>query len=137
AETMVFLLERRALSPERALKLLRKSRDVVIVEMMERIGRDIGLTTRWTIRQSLELRGVRIVTNARVDEITDEGVIVNNGEQFFEADTVVIAVGAEPNNELIKQLEGKVAEVYAVGDCINPRKALEAIREATEIATKI
>ncbi|MEM4676088.1 MAG: NADH oxidase, partial [Nitrososphaerota archaeon] len=64
-------------------------------------------------------------------------VIVNNGEQFFEADTVVIAVGSEPNNELVKQLEGKVAELYAVGDCVNPRKALEAIREATEVAMKI
>ncbi|MEM1798688.1 MAG: FAD-dependent oxidoreductase, partial [Candidatus Jordarchaeales archaeon] len=136
-ETMIFLLERRALSFERALKLLRKSRDVVIVEMTDRIARDVGLTTRWTIRQSLELRKVRIVTNARVDEITDEGVIVNNGEQFFEADTVVIAVGSEPNNELVKQLEGKVAELYAVGDCVNPRKALEAIREATEVAMKI
>jgi len=136
-ETLVFLLERRAMSPERALKLLRKSRDVVIVEMMDRIGRDIGLTTRWTIRQSLELRKVRIVTNARVDEITDDGVVVNNGEQFFEADTVIIAVGAEPNNELVKQLKGKVAELYAVGDCVNPRKALEAVRESTEIAMKI
>jgi len=136
-DTMIFLLERGAISCDRALKLLKKGRDVVLIEMMEKIGRDIGLTSRWVINQSLNIHGVRIITNARVDEITDDGVVVNNGEQFFEADTVVIAVGAEPNNELIKQLEGKVPEVYAIGDCVNPRKALEAVHEATELAVKI
>ena len=77
-----------------------------------------------------------MLTNAKVAKITERGVVLENGD-VIEADTVVLAVGTVPNNELIDQLEGVVPELYAIGDCVEPRKAFEAVHEAAEIARKI
>ena len=63
--------------------------------------------------------------------------MVNQKEEVLEADTVVLAVGSKPNKKLLEELEGKFFEVYAVGDCIEPRRCLEAIHEAWNIAFEL
>jgi len=49
----------------------------------------------------------------------------------------VLAVGTKPNDGLYDELVGKVAEVYKIGDCVNPRKAIDATHEAADLALKI
>jgi len=136
AETMLFLVKYGAMSLEEAYELTRSRREVTIVEMLEKIGGDIGGSTRWVILRSLSRSGVRMITNEKVTEITEKGVVLDSGETL-EADTVVIAVGSEPNNELVEKLKGRVPQVYAIGDCVNPRKAMEAVHEANAVARKI
>ena len=51
--------------------------------------------------------------------------------------TIVLAMGAKSVDVLSAQLKGKVPEVYVIGDAKKPRKALEAIAEAAEVARKI
>ncbi len=87
----------------------------------------------------IKTKNVKIVTKAKLKKIVENGVIVakNGEEEFFEADSVVIAVGSKPNNQLAQQLEGKIPELYTVGDCVEPRKALEAIHEGFDVAIKI
>jgi pyruvate/2-oxoglutarate dehydrogenase complex dihydrolipoamide dehydrogenase (E3) component len=51
--------------------------------------------------------------------------------------TIVLAMGAKSVDVLSTQLTGKVPEVYVIGDAKKPRKALEAIAEAAEVARKI
>jgi 2-enoate reductase len=46
-----------------------------------------------------------------------------------EADTVVLAAGAVPDTELLAALQGKVAQVVSVGDCVEPRSIREAVEE--------
>ncbi|MEX2704474.1 MAG: FAD-dependent oxidoreductase [Candidatus Freyrarchaeum guaymaensis] len=135
-EQMIFLVNFGVLDLETGYDMVRKTREVTIVEMLDRMGVDIGRTTRWTILKTLAMRGVQMLTNAKVTEITERGVVLENGD-VIEADTVVLAVGTVPNNELIDQLEGVVPELYAIGDCVEPRKAFEAVHEAAEIARKI
>ena len=50
------------------------------------------------------------------------------------ADTVVFAVGLTPQRELIEALRDKVPEVYAIGDCVEPRKVINAIWEGFRTA---
>lgn len=50
---------------------------------------------------------------------------------------MVLAVGAEPENILVKELEGAVPELYSIGDCVEPRSALGAINEGAEVAHRI
>ncbi|MBS7250345.1 MAG: FAD-dependent oxidoreductase [Candidatus Freyarchaeota archaeon] len=135
-EQMIFLVNFGVLDLQTAYDMVRKTRDVTIVEMMDKMGADIGRTCRWTILKTLSMRGVKMLTNSKVAKINDRGVILENGD-ILEADTVVLAVGTVPNNELIDQLEGLAPEVYAIGDCVQPRKAFEAVHEAAEIARKI
>ncbi len=56
---------------------------------------------------------------------------------FLRADNVVLAVGARSENRLVAELKGIVPEIYAVGDCVEPRDAMEAVREAAEVGRQI
>ena len=140
AEAAVFLASRGGLSPEDAIAFtLRGNKEVTILEMLARIGEDIGRSTRWTVLQSLRLYNVSTITKAKVERITDEGVFYRQeGQEYFlSADTVVIAVGTEPETALKDAIEAITPECYAIGDCVKPRKAIDAIHEAYAVARKI
>jgi 2,4-dienoyl-CoA reductase (NADPH2) len=140
AETCFFLAGVGAVDLDAMLSLNRKgTKNVSIVEMLPKLGRGIGISTRWTIMRTLRELGISMVSSAKVERITDKGVMVKiDGEnKLIEADTVVIAVGHRSNNKLLEELKAKAPEVYGIGDCVEPRTALEAIREAYDIAIRI
>ncbi|MBI2832437.1 MAG: FAD-dependent oxidoreductase [Chloroflexi bacterium] len=87
------------------------------------------------LRDRLIEDGVYIYTQARVREIRETGVYIDFEQEtaFLKADTVVLAVGAKPENALFEQLKGTVPEIYRIGDCAEPRDAMDAIREGAEI----
>ncbi len=115
--------------------LASRGKRVTVLEMLGRCGADIGLSTRWTILQDARDLGVRFAVSCRVETITAAGVVADvNGERTeFEADTVVIAAGAKADDELGRLLERDGAfsglDLHRIGDCVTPRKALEAIHE--------
>jgi 2,4-dienoyl-CoA reductase (NADPH2) len=47
------------------------------------------------------------------------------------------ALPFRPNTELLKVLEGKVPEIYAIGDCSEPRLIVDAIADGYRIARTI
>ena len=51
---------------------------------------------------------------------------------------VVIAVGVKQENALVKELRETAPELrlHVIGDCYDPRTALEAIHEGFKIATE-
>lgn len=125
-----------------ALFLRSKGKDVTIVEMLNKIGNDIGRTTRWIIKKKLNENNVETITNARVTSIKDDGVVAEREGKTIniKGDTVVLAVGTASNNELYNILsdeKDKLGEIYLVGDALKPRKALDAIREGAETALKL
>ena len=89
----------------------------------------------------MEKYGVMAVADAEAREITGEGVVVEKDGQpsLLEADTVVLATGYQANRVLLEQLKERqgMPEVYAIGDCVEPRKAIDAIREGFEIGWRI
>jgi 2,4-dienoyl-CoA reductase (NADPH2) len=124
-----------------AAKLADEGKDVTLVEMLPKIGQDIGITTRWTVLLYLRERGVKILTNKRAVEIKRGALViedVQSGERDeIPCDTVILAVGTKPNDGLYDELVGKVPEVYKIGDCAKPRKAIDATHEAADLALKI
>jgi len=52
-------------------------------------------------------------------------------------DTVVLATGQIANDRLYGLLKGKVAELYAVGDCVAPRDVEAAIYEGQKVGRKL
>jgi 2,4-dienoyl-CoA reductase (NADPH2) len=117
----------------------RGSKQITVLEMRKQIGIDIGITTRWGIIQELQRSGVKLMTEAEVISIQKNGVEIKQGEEvkFLPADTVVLAVGTRPQSELASSLQGKVPELYVVGDAAKPRKALDGIREGFEAGCRI
>jgi 2,4-dienoyl-CoA reductase-like NADH-dependent reductase (Old Yellow Enzyme family)/thioredoxin reductase len=139
AESAVFLASGGALDAETAIKLTRQGPQVTILEMLDRIGQDMGPTTRASVRFHLRLHDVKVVTKATARLITEKGVVYEHDgkEELAEADTVVIATGSKPETGLYDALQGALPEVYRIGDCVKARTACEAIEEAALIARKI
>jgi 2,4-dienoyl-CoA reductase (NADPH2) len=115
---------------ETAEFLFKMGKKVTILEMLDRIGADIGEWNRWVIVDRLNAAGIRVETGSKVGLITERGVKItrpNGLQEFFEADSVVIAVGMESKDKISDELSGKVISLYKVGDCLEPRKVKQAI----------
>ena len=140
ADTLYFLMFNQAERLETLNSLLyRGLKRITVVEMLKKIGQDIGTSTRWTILQDLARLGVKTMTNTRAKEITAAGVIVERegDEMLIPGDTVVIAAGAKPVNSLYEKIKSQVQEVYLIGDAKTPRKALEAVAEGLEVGRTV
>jgi hypothetical protein len=58
-------------------------------------------------------------------------------EKIGPFDTMVLAVGVKPCNDLRSKLEGRVAQLITIGDALSVRKALEAIQEGYRAGLEI
>ena len=124
---------------ETAELLASKGKKVTILEMLGRIGNDIGMTTRWVIIQRLREAGIKMETEAKASEITDKGVrVVRRGSsEFFDGDTVVLAVGVSSNKKLAQELEGMFADIHTIGDCVEPGRFGQAIEGGLRVAREL
>lgn len=124
---------------ETAEFLLEQGKKVTILEMLPRLGADIGVTTRPFLLARLRQAGAVMEANARVVEITGRGVKArrDNDEMSFEADSIVLATGMRPRRELLEELKGCTYELHTIGDCLEPRRIAEAVAEAARIAYRL
>ena len=144
-----FLLKHKVLDAKDIVEYISKgNRNITLLEMKRKVGGGFGFSTRWVILNELKDAGIKEITEVKVKEITNNhsengqihrGVVYEKDgqEHFIKADTVIVAVGYSPNNELQKQVEGKFPETYFIGDCVKVRTALEAIHEGFQVALKI
>jgi hypothetical protein len=76
-----------------------------------------------------------------VEEIKGNSVVIKDLERLeritIEGDIIVIALGVISLNDLKQSLKEKPMETYCIGDCVKPRKAVNAIHEASFIARQI
>jgi thioredoxin reductase len=91
------------------------------------------------IWQRLRKSGVNITTHTKIKEMSGRRMILADawtGEESIleDIDSVVMATGYLPNNRLYKGLQGRIRELYAVGDCVTPRRVPEAIHTAYQTA---
>jgi 2,4-dienoyl-CoA reductase (NADPH2) len=131
-EVLHFLMANRAETTKTLTELLNKgNKEVTVVEMTKTAGKDIGLSTRWTVVAELRRLGVKIMTRTRATGVTTDGLEVERegSRDLLVADSVVIAGGSRSENELADQIQEMVSEIHIVGDAEKPRNALEAIRE--------
>lgn len=136
----VLIIGGNSLGLETADFLASQGKKVVVVEMLDRIGRDLGPTVRFHLQHRLSAKGVQSVTSAKVKEISSTGgLIAREGKQevWKDFDTIVLATGSKSRSELTDEIKGKVKEVYVIGDAARPRNGLYAIREGFEIGRTI
>lgn len=130
-DTLAFLFLNNAEETE----VLRKAattgiKRVRLIEMLPRLGADIGISTRWVELQLLRRYGVEVMTDTKAARILPDGIVVESGgiQESISCDTVVIAAGTLSENSLASMLDNKVRVIMA-GDVKKPRKAIDAIRE--------
>ncbi|MBN1107108.1 MAG: FAD-dependent oxidoreductase [Deltaproteobacteria bacterium] len=139
-EILHFLVANQAESWETIEALVSRGiKEVTVVEMTRKAGRDIGTSTRWTVMSELRRLGVRILTGARVTEIGEGAVEVQKQDdrQLLPADTVIIAAGSKPVGLPAGRMDESLSEIYTIGDAKQPRNALEAVREGFLTGLKI
>ena len=121
---------------ETAAYLAQAGKKVTVVEILERIFRGENRANQQQMLKMLVDGNVNVLTSSRVLEIKDGRAIIDHDgrQEGLEADTIVVAIGLEARSGLHNELNGKVPEVYAIGDCVKPRRVLDAIWEGFRIA---
>jgi len=119
--------------------LAAQGKRVTLIEMLEEVGSDMDVLAKNMLLKRLKNRDVRIHLNTEVTRLTAELAITQQGEReiHYPIETVVMAVGVRPNQELQKALQGSDMVIHVIGDAVKPRKALEAIWEGFEVGNKI
>ena len=79
-------------------------------------------------------------TSVKSMEITNKGIIIatkGGKKKTLDADSIVPTAPLESNNSLLKGLEEVVSEVYAIGDCKEPRLIVDAIADGWRVGNAI
>jgi 2-enoate reductase len=124
---------------ETALHLAQKGKKLTVIESQDSVMRDIPWMNRMHLRQLLAGANVEVLTDTVVVDIMDGGVTIATGgdRTFLPADTVVLAAGFTPDDRLPGALRDAAPEVYTIGDCLAPRKVINAIWEGFRTARLI
>ena len=139
-----------------ALFLREQNKRVTIVEALADLNQDMDGPCTWDgyLKPELKNKEVTIITGSYVKEFTGKSVLyepsgfiahaldvgvlkTSYAETQIPCDTLVVGTGREPNNVLFRALQGKVKEVYAIGDCVKPRWSYSATGEGASVAINI
>jgi 2,4-dienoyl-CoA reductase-like NADH-dependent reductase (Old Yellow Enzyme family)/thioredoxin reductase len=112
---------------------------VTIVEMQNEIAKDIGPTLQPSVLARLKHAGVLVKTGYKVFKIDKKGVLAQGkNTEFFEADTIVLAVGMKSNKGMLSQCLGlSKTRLYLIGDAMKPRRIVGAIADGFRIGLEI
>jgi NADPH-dependent 2,4-dienoyl-CoA reductase/sulfur reductase-like enzyme/rhodanese-related sulfurtransferase len=124
---------------EVAENLTRLGIKVTLIEKMPQVSPSLDSDMAILVQDELTKNGVRVLVNQNIQEITENGVVLEDDE-FINGDLVLIATGVRPNVDLARssgieigvtgaiavndRMETSVADIYAVGDCMEEYHAL-------------
>jgi 2,4-dienoyl-CoA reductase (NADPH2) len=121
--------------------LTKRGRKITIVDTAPKLGKGLAGLNGVILPTWLAKKGATLIAGVKkYEEVTDQGLVIINKEgqrQLLEADSIVTATTLIPRDELLKELQGKVSEIYAVGDCHQGGLILDAIAEGYRVARTI
>ena len=131
-EALKFLMVNRAETPEDLYQMaIRGTKEIVLIEMINKVGKDIGKSTRWGMLQEMQRVGIRTDVETRALAITPDGVTVECGgrEETIAADTVVLAAGSISVSDLQQQIQALGIQCLAAGDAAQVGLAFDAVHQ--------
>ncbi len=122
--------------------LLDQGKDLELVSPVGIIGMDVEPGTRTGLYQKLLSRGSVFSPFTRVKEIGPGSVTVFNiysraERKIDPVGTVVLAFANRTVDDVYRALKADGREVYAAGDCISPRKVVDAVYDAYRVAMMV
>lgn len=121
---------------ETAELLEQQGKKVTVVEMSNEILSDMAPMLKAGLMYRVGESDIVINTGEKVEEIGDHQVITDK-ETLENVDTVVLAVGYEPDNALAEELKGSKIRFKVIGDAVKPRKIYEAVKEGFEAGYEV
>jgi 2,4-dienoyl-CoA reductase-like NADH-dependent reductase (Old Yellow Enzyme family)/NADPH-dependent 2,4-dienoyl-CoA reductase/sulfur reductase-like enzyme len=126
---------------EAAEWLVARGHEVAIFEMMAHIGANIEQITRRWMYYELRKAGAQLLTKSKVVKITGDNLVysdANGEENVYECDTVLIALGYRPTDDLaFCDDDGFPIPIYRIGDADRPGTILDAVTAGANIAARI
>jgi 2,4-dienoyl-CoA reductase-like NADH-dependent reductase (Old Yellow Enzyme family)/thioredoxin reductase len=125
---------------ETAEFLAKQGKKITVIEMLNELAAGVGSSFKVGLIGRLSADGITMMTGVNCKKIFAEGVVItarNGKEQMLAADTVVLAAGAKPDRRLLQEIKGLAPEIYPVGDCVEPRRILEAVSDGHRIGLLI
>ena len=121
-----------AMGCEIAAHLAGQNRKVTLIEMRDAIALDLEPRARLALLSLLNQGGVEILEGRRLEKIEDGEIFVvdsNRNSKAIKGDSLILALGLIPNQELNQAVKENFGEVHIIGDCLKPRKIYQAIHE--------
>jgi 2-enoate reductase len=123
---------------EVALWLKDHGREVIIVEMMDRILDSVFIShaNKMMLTDLIKYHNITVRTGTCVQEITESAVQIlnrNNEAETLEADTVISAIGYLPDQELYNRIKNQYDKVHLIGDASKVRNIHNAIWDGYEV----
>ena len=140
AEAIKFLLVNKAEDLETIFEMATQgTKQITLIEMLNKIGKDIGKSTKWGMMQDLGRYHVRTMTGSKVIEITPGGLNIelDDNIQKIEADTVVVAAGSASNNHLESIVDKMGVEYRVAGDAQKVATAFDAVHQGYKAGLEI
>jgi 2,4-dienoyl-CoA reductase (NADPH2) len=115
------------------------------VTLMQRksdsVGKNLGKTTGWTHRLTLQRRGVKMLNGVEYQRIDDQGlhVLIGGQPSVLEVDTVIVCAGQLPLRTLHDQLLAQGVETALIGGAFEASEldAKAAIQQASVMAAAV
>jgi 2,4-dienoyl-CoA reductase-like NADH-dependent reductase (Old Yellow Enzyme family)/NADPH-dependent 2,4-dienoyl-CoA reductase/sulfur reductase-like enzyme len=129
------------LAMEAGILLAERGIEIILVShsgLGGRKGPDDMITFRGLLRRLVDLR-IPLFLNASILEKTGKSLTIGSGGEIITlpAETVVLAIGVNPVDNLVTELKGIVPEIYPIGDCVMPGNAAQATYSAARLAMKL
>ena len=100
--------------------LIARGRKVTVLESATHLGRELAIVRRWRVLHEIRVHGGELITGASVTAIEGNRVRYQlAGGQPAEslADSVVLAIGAQPDTRLLDSLVDAGFNTSSIGDC--------------------
>lgn len=145
ADKLHFMVTQMSESPETIMKLAHSNcRNIAIVDVAS-IGANFDSGCGWPVMKDLSRLHVKKYPKSKIIEVTDDKVIIDAPERKTKeirrveipCDTIVMAVGYQPNNALYKAVKDCGITAYNIGDSENVGKIIDAVHRANELAREI
>ncbi len=107
---------------------------VTVIEIQAVVARDMARNNRFDVLARLEQHKVRLLTETTIEDVVDgDLVLLRQGERTRHnpGDAIVLAIGPQPNRDVIGIVEETGVPSALVGDCNQTGDFLSAIRDAS------
>lgn len=124
---------------ESAYELSRAGHDVTLIEIAADVARDAYPSHRDALLPRLR-QNVTVKTRTTCTRILPNAVQIRStsgAESLLDTDTVLYSIGMKPCADTVDQLRQAFPVFRAIGDCVQPRTVLQAVREGMYAAMDV
>ena len=115
--------------------------NVSIIEMGNELATQGNMLYKIGLRQTMEkCESLPTYLNTQCIEVKDNSVVIKNKDGIVKeipADKVIVCTGMKSLNTLAESFYGITPNVTMIGDCVKPRKIMEAVFEGHSIALNL